>query len=866
MPWLRSILSKTRRRENELDSELRFHLQELIDGKVAQGLPAEEARRQALLEFGGSEQVKEECRDVHRIAALENTCENLKAAVRFIRRSPGFSLTVVLTLALGIGANSAVFSAIDAVLLRALPYPDSDRLVVLHQYHNKGKSLETFVAPQRLEDWNKMSEAFQGISGYYTQDVSETSGILPEKLTDALVAPRFLQVLGVAPILGRDFTPEEEHFGGPNAILISNALWQRRFHGDPHVLGKKLRFGKYSYPIVGVMPANFAFPDRATDIWDVSPPDAPYAQDRESTWFRVFGRIKPHVTIAQARSDLATVQARLGRQYAKADKDISIQVQALKASVVGNSGESLWLLFGSVSLLLLIACTNIAALLLARTSERTREIAIRYSLGASRASVIVQLLTESFVLAIIGSAVGLAVAAGASKVFRSMAKALPRVNEIALDWRILLYGLGCAMVCTLLFALVPAVQATRRTVSGSLAHNTRTQIAGSNPLQWALVGVQVALAVTLLLGAALLLRSFQALGRVSPGFDVEHILTLRMSGNWGETADMKALTRRVDGDLEGIRSVPGVAAAATSATLPGVPSEYPGEFKLLDGHAIKDKILSDQRAVSAGYFQTMRIPMLSGEECKEGKTLNTAVVNRSFVTSFLGNQPAVGHHLERLHDAFFTTPEEIVGVVADAHENGVDHALAPIVYTCISAPEPSPYFLIRAHGDPLSMGDTLRHKIHEIEPARSVFDIISLKQQLFDASSEGRLRTLLLTLFSLTAILLAAIGLYGTLGYFVTVRQREVGLRMALGAMPAQILERFLAQGLSVAGFGCVTGLVLAAGFSKVLSGMLYGVSRTDMVSYLGVTLLVLLVAGLASVLPAARAARFDPVRALREE
>jgi hypothetical protein len=247
-----------------------------------------------------------------------------------------------------------------------------------------------------------------------------------------------------------------------------------------------------------------------------------------------------------------------------------------------------------------------------------------------------------------------------------------------------------------------------------------------------LVGVQVALAVTLLLGAALLLRSFQALGRVSPGFDVEHILTLRMSGNWGETADMKGLIRRIDGDLDAIRSVPGVAAAATSATLPGVPSEYPTEFKLLDGHAIKDKILSDQKAVSAGYFQTTRIPMLSGEECKSGRPFNTAVVNRSFVTSFLGEQPVIGHHLERLHNPFFAEPEEIVGVVADAHENGVNRAPAPIVYTCISAPDPSPYFLVRTHGVPSAMGVTLRRKIHEIEPARSVFDIIPLAQQLFE--------------------------------------------------------------------------------------------------------------------------------------
>ncbi len=862
-----SLFGKSRRRETELDSELAFHLQEVVDAKIAEGLSPQEARRQALLEFGGSEQVKEDCRDVHRITSLDNTLLNLKSAARFLRKSPGFSLTIILTLALGIGANSAVFSAVDAVILRALPYPRSDRLVVLHQFTAKGKSAEKNVSTQRLEDWNRLSRAFSGIAGYYTEDLSETSGTIPEKLTQAMVSRRFLHVIGVSPLLGRDFTPEEEHFGGPNAALISFNLWQRKFQADPAVIGKKLHFGStYVYTVIGVMPPGFAFPDRTIDLWSPSPPDAPFAQDRKETWFFAFGRLKPGVTLQQGQDDLATVQAQLARQFPDSDKDISVSLESLKDSVIGKSGTSLWLLFGAVSLLLLIACSNIAALLLARTAQRAREIAIRYSLGASRASVVVQLLTESLALAVLGSMAGFFVAIAAAKIFRSLAKALPRVNEITLDWRILAYALLCAVVCTLLFGLVPALHLTRRTVAGSLAVNTRTQVAGSNPLQWTLVAVQVALAVTLLLGAALLLRSFQALGQVHPGFDPAHVLTLRLSGGWGETANMKALTQRIDNDLDAIRNVPGVVDAATSAQLPGVSSDYPSEFKLSEGHALTDKIVSDQKFVSAGYFKAMRIPLLGGTGCVAGRIWNTALVNRSFVTSFLGDQPAVGRHVEMAKESFFSGSEEIVGIAADTRENGIRNAPGPIVYTCGSATGPSPWFLIRTHGDPAAMANTLRHKLLSVDPGRSVFNIAPLQDRLFDSSSENRLRTLLLSLFAITAILLAALGLYGTLSYFVTVRRREVGLRMALGAVPAQVLRQFLKQGMRVALIGCVCGLLLAAAFSRLLSGMLYGVSRSDPASYSAVALLVLLIAAVASVLPAARAARVDPMRALHEE
>jgi putative ABC transport system permease protein len=424
MKWI-DFFARKSKVEKELDSEIRFHLESTIQQKIAAGAAPEAARREALLEFGGSEQVKEECRQAHRIVSFENTLSNLRSAARFIRKSPGFSLTVILTLALGIGANSAVFSAIDAILLRPLPFPQADELVILRQYNHTHKNSNGLLAPVRLEEWNKRNSSFQAIAGWYTENVSETSGALPERLLRADVTPRFLQVFGVAPALGRDFTQAEEHFGGPRAVLISDRLWRRRFHADPHAVGKTLRVDTWAVQIAGVMPPSFRFPSADVDLWLPVPLDAPFAQDRSSTWFTAVGRLKAGVTVPRARADLNTIQARLSRAFPKTDRDLMAEIQPLKESVVSGSRRSLWILFGSVSLLLLIACTNIAALLLSRIIERTREISIRYSLGASRASVIAQLLTEALVLALLGAALGLILAAAAVRVFHAWPKRSP---------------------------------------------------------------------------------------------------------------------------------------------------------------------------------------------------------------------------------------------------------------------------------------------------------------------------------------------------------------------------------------------------------------------------------------------------------
>jgi len=865
MSWWKSLLPK-RASDTQMNSELSFHIDELTDENIAAGMSPGEARRRALLEFGGQEKFKEEVRDVYRVRILDAGVANLKSAFRFVRKSPTFSITVILTLALAIGANSAVFSAIDAILLRPLPFPEADQLMRVDQYNAKARSPLHLVAPARLEDWNRLNSTFQALTGYYSEDVSESTGALPERVTRAWVSPRFFQVWAMVPALGREFTPDEEAPNGPAAVLISARLWRRRFNGDPGIVGKSLRLDGQLTPIVGVMPPSFLFPNREADLWCPIPAGASYGPPRENNWFTVIGRLKPGVTVAQARANLATVQAQLGRQFPKTDAEISVGVDPLKEITIADSSSSLWLLFGSVSLLLLIACANIVALLLSRSAQRQHEISVRFSLGAPRRALIAQLLTETFLLTLLGSGLGLFLAAAASNIFRSLAAQLPRVEEIHLDARIVLYSLACSVVVTLLCGLLPALRGTRRSLSVSLAQSSRSQVSGRNPFQWLLVGIQVALAVTLLAGAGLLLRSFQELGRASRGFDSSHILTFELSMNWGETGDMKKLRQFTNHLLETLRATPGVEAAAISVGAPGVPFKYETELKLMEGRAeTEPKLVAENRFVSASYFATMRIPLLAGELCREDDGPPTVLVNRAFADAYFPGSSVIGHHLQSLNLGY-SGPAAIVGISSDARETGLDRAPVPTAYWCAPVAEPGTFFLARTRNAPMTMAETIRRQIRDIDPQRSVYDFAPLEQRFSDALAENRLRTILLSFFAATALSLACVGLYGTLSYNVNIRQREVGLRLALGALRRQIVLQFLWQALAVCLLGCVAGFALAAASSRILAGLLYGVSPTDLPTLSVVILLVLAVASVASLSPSIRASRLDPMIVLRDE
>jgi predicted permease len=846
--------------QREIQRELSFHLQERIDELETSGMSREDAARMARRQLGNFTVQVERTRDMDIAQRVENGLRNLRVAARALAKAPGFTVTVVTTLALGIGANSAVFSAIDAVLLRPLPFPYADRLVRLSQINPKMR--QPFVAPVRLADWNRLNTTFEAMTGVYSQDDSETSGDLPERLTHAFVARRFLEVWGIAPEIGRGFSPAEEHFSGPAAVLISDRLWRRRFNADPNVLGRKLRLGQSSWTIVGVLPPAMQTQQRSVDLWSPGADDAPFARARELTWYSGFGRLKPGVSLAQAQANLAAIQAGLGREFPKTDAHLSVGIEPLKEVTVGGVRSSLWILFGSVTLLLLIACTNVAALLLSRASARRQEIAVRFSLGASRGSVMAHLLSEVFLLAISGAALGLLLASAAASVFRSLAKDLPRVETIGLDGRIVVYSLVCALVATLVCGIVPAIRGTR----GNLARGNRTTVGGGSRAQFSLVGLQVALAVTLLAGAGLLIRSFQQLGRVSPGFDGERVLTFQVNTSWSETGVNSAAKHRTERIIDAMSTLPGVEAAAAAVGMPGVPTDYQVELKLAEGRSESEpKLLAQGRGVSPGYFAALGIPLLAGEACREERGIDVMMVNRAFANAYFPGSSPIGKHLSQANNIY--VPNSVVrGIVGDVREMGLDRAPAPTVYWCGTPGQPGTHFLVRTHGDPRAMTETARHKVHDLEPMRSVYDIRPLADQISDGYAENRLRTVLLAFFAASAMLLACVGLYGTISYNINVRKREVGLRLALGARRIQIAGRVVSQGLLVAALGAVAGIAGALALTRLLAGMLYGVSATDPATLAAVAALVLAVSGAASLLPALRAARLDPMQVLREE
>jgi len=870
--WLRRVWTSLLpgRVERDIERELSFHLAERADDLRAAGLSEGEAKRRARARFGNPAFQAERTRDVHVVHWLDTFMRDLRYAVRSLIRRPGFTLTVVLTLALAIGANAAVFSVLDAVILRPLPFPAADRLVSVSEVNERTTS--TGVPPARLEDWRRLNTTLEAIDGYYVEDLSETSGDLPERVRRAVVTPGFLDVWGIRPVRGRGFTEAEYRFGGPRAVIISERYWQRRFGGAPDILERTVRIGTASIPIVGVMPADFRFPDREVDLWMPIPVDAPYAQDRQSPWYTVVGRLKPGVTVARAREDLAAVQAQLGEQYPETDRDIGIEVVPLKETAVGAVGQSLWLLFGAVTVLLLIACTNIAALLLSRGAHRREELAVRQSLGASRTAVAAQLLTETGVLALAGGVLGIAIAAAASGALRAAGANLPRFDEVTVGGRALLYTLASVVAVTLLCGLLPAVRA-----AGGLAAlrggAARAQVSTRSPLQWLLVGAQVALSVTLLAGAGLLVRSFHELSRVDPGFDPKDVLTFRVSGSWGETANYAAVMQRIDATIDALASLPGVEAAATSGwEVPGVPTQWHTTYELLEASTNSRPIIAEGRAVSAEYFRTMRIPVLAGELCRRAPPPSGSeppvyeiMVNRAFVNRYLADRPSpIGLHLREMEGPI--PASRIVGVVGDARERGLDREPGPTVYWCMSAPSPMPYFVVRARGDLGAVAQSVRMLMKDIEPLRSVYEVAPLEERIGDAFKENRLRMLLLAVFATAALSLACVGLYGTLSYAISVRRREVGLRLALGAPRHGIVGHFLARVAWVVGPACALGIALSLASSRLLSGMLYGVSPSGPATLLGVVGLVLAVATLAVLVPATRAALLEPTQVLRDQ
>jgi putative ABC transport system permease protein len=787
--------------------------------------------------------------------------------MRRILKRPAFFLAVVLTLTLGIGANSAIFSVIDAILLKPLPYPGSERLMALYEVNPREKTDRGGVAPVRVEEWNRLSRSFNGIAGAYTESMAETSASLPERLVVARCSPRFFSVLGTPPLAGRGFSPEEDLFNGPSVAVLSERFWRRRFNASPSAVGSTLRLGTVSYSIVGIAPDSFRFPSPDVDVWTSAALPPRVMTNRYARFYIAVGRLREGVPPGSAQAELAGVQAQLAMQFPKTDANWTALVEPLKEETVGGARRSLWILYGAVSLVLLIACANVACLLLAQARQRRREIAIRFSLGARRWQIVRELLVESFWLALPGSVCGLLLSIAGAGLLRQAAAAFPRSEEIHVDWRIVAFTLSLSLITTILFGLFPAFEATREETSTTLASTgSRTQVGGTGRALGTLVSAQIALAIVLLIGAGLLIRTLARLGQVNLGFEPRNVLALRISASWGETNDLPKIRQRLIRTLETLRLIPGVESAAIAADVPGPPKDYPSEFKIVGRDTQGEKLFSDASTVTSDYFHVLGIPILSGETCRpdaDDKSPHVMLVDRTFADRFFPAENPVGHAL----DFGDGTPYQILGVVGAVRQHGAARDPNPFVYVCeIPRRMPDPNYILKTAADPMLLAEAVRRQVRSIEPTRAVYELTRFTDYLSGTFSARKFQTTLLGLFAGTALLLAVIGLYGVMSFFVSERTREIGLRIALGARPVQILTRiFRIAGIMTAA-GVATGLLAAALLTRPIQTQLYGVGAVDPLTFCAVPVLLALVAATAAWAPARRAMKVDPMEALRQE
>jgi putative ABC transport system permease protein len=785
----------------------------------------------------------------------------LRIILRGFRRRYGTAAAVVVTLAVCIGATSAIFAIVDALLLRPLPYPDAERLVAVHESNLRRRETEGLLAPVRLIEWARASRSFAAIAGCYFENFTDTSGALPERVETMRVSAGFLQLFATPPARGRVFTAEEERLVAPVAV-ISDAFWMRRFGRAPDTVGRRLELGGRSYTIVGIMPPAFQAPDATTELWA---PMAPLTQWREARILTAFGRLQPGVSAEGAEAELTRIQSQLGEIYPLTDAGWGARVRPLKERQVGGVRRTLWLLFGAVALVLVAACGNVACLLLADASRREHEIAVKLALGASRTRTVGHLCAEGLVLATCGAALGLLIAAQGLEIIRAAAPQLPRLREAGLDARMVAFTAALAGITTVLFSLAPALQATRVEVADRLASGGRGLTGGRMGAPRLLVAAQVALAVVLLTAAGLVVRSFERLQHVESGFSAANVLAFRITAQWAERPE--AVAARQLRTLERLRAMPGVTAAAFGSVLPAGATFTPQEFTI-DGQAATGARFAERRTVTAEYFRVLEVPLLRGRVCRDdpGKLQSSEIlVNRMFVERFFGAADPIGRVVSS-GSGGVSFPAEIIGMVGDVRERGLASEPGPMMYSCGLMPYwPDPRYLVRIDDPRRVTVAAIREAVRDIEPARAVYAAGPLVEFVADSIAQPRLNAILLSLFAWTTLLLAAMGLYGVLSQLVTARRREIGLRIALGARPAQILTSVAAQAALVTAAGIAVGLAAAAALARLMASLVFGIAPRDPITFAAVPAILVLVAAVASIVPARRAATTDPMTALRD-
>jgi putative ABC transport system permease protein len=800
---------------------------------------------------------------------MEMIWRDLRHGLRALRKSPGFSAIVVLLLALGVGANTAIFSVVSAVILRPLPYPSADRLVMLPAAHRPNAMGEE-VAPANFLDWRRENRSFERLGAFGPASVNLTGGRTPERVQGAVITPGGLAALGARPLYGRLFLPDEER-PDSRVALLSYGLWKSHFAADPGVIGKVVRLSGFEYPIVGVMPPEFRFPRSDVRIWMPLRITETRAKDRQSRWLYIFGRLRDGVSLSAARREMDGLTRALGVQHPENGKDWGVRVVPLRDHLVGRVRPTLLILLTTTLLVLIIACANIANLQLARAAARRREMAIRSAMGASASAVLRQLLIEGSVLSALGGTFGIVLAQWTLHLLiASSSRSVPRLEEIGIDGRVLLFAVGLSVLTGVIFALVPARSALKADVLGDLREGGRGASSGVGQIRFRrlLTAAEVATALVLLIGAGLLLSSLARLQTVEPGFNSDNVLTMeivlpaaRYSDNLKRAAFFRELVQRA-------AQVPGVQRAAGVANLPLSGSNA------TEGYVVERQPAPDPndlpeagyRGVTPGYFQALQVPVLQGRDFSERDTEpspRVVVVNKTFAQRWWPGESAVGKRL-RLSEAGGTS-HEVIGVVGDIRHTRLDVPTVPEIYVCYEQHDfDNIVLVVRSRSDPTALGRQLRAEVEKLDPEQPVFNMRTLARVLEESTSEPKFYTTVLSAFAALALVLSTLGIYSVISYSVAQRRHELAIRVALGAQRGDLLALVVGEGMVVAAAGIFAGLVLAWAATRGLSSLLFGVEPDDPLIFAATAALLAGVAVAASLIPALRASRVSPVNALQ--
>ncbi|MGE5724599.1 MAG: ADOP family duplicated permease [Acidobacteriota bacterium] len=861
------------RLERDFAEELESHAAMLAEEHLRRGLPPEEARRQALIGLGSPAQLRESFREQRGLPLLERVAQDLRYAVRMFRNSPGFTLFAAAALALGIGATSAVFNIADAVLLRPLPYRDPARLVMLWQDDTAYGFPRNNPSPWAFEQWRKRNQVFAAMAALTHDSFNLLGRGEPEYLHADTVTANFFSVLGVAPALGRTFTTDDGRPGAPLSAVLSYGLWVRRFGAQPQVIGQDLLLNGAKYTVAGVMPRGFQFLDPQVDLWVPAQWDSGYIDEKKTDHFlKIVARLRPGISAQRAGAAMAL----LGKQLATGDvSDLTAVVVPLREQVAGDVRPALLVLLGAVALLLLIACANVANLLLARGSARASELAVRLALGASRKRVIEQLLVESLVLSCAGGAAGLVLAVLATGFLGQLIPlGISNAGAPAINGPLLAFAAGVSVAAGILFGTLPAWRGSQLELVASLKQGGGRSGVGAagQRLRSALVVSEVALAMVLLAGAALMIRSFQKLYHQDPGFRAEHVLTLQTRLQYPKYQQMARRSEFYRQVLQRVETLPGVVAAGYTTYLPLADSGG-GSLVTVENHPVDPKhfLIANVRVVSPDYFRTVGMTLRRGRllDHNDGpESPRVAVINENMARTYWPGENPVGRRFKRGQLRSDSPWYTVIGIVADMRQGGMDIPVRPEAYFTFEQADffPPDSLAVRTTGDPQIITEQVRRQIWAVDREEPVAAVIPLQEIVEASVAPARLQTGLLGGFAGIALLLAALGIYAVLSFLVAQRTQELGLRLALGARPAQVLRTVMAQGLKLYLLGLVIGITAALGLARFLAHLLFGVSAADPLSYAAVIALMATVAALACYLPARRAMRFDPMAALRYE